>query len=109
LKRIKHNDPSCDVRIPPPEMGETALCSGTSHGSALVSAPYFASGRRGFGDLLAVVSPLPQRCMLQAHNSSPAQAYLLQKYEIGVKEVERQWADSVLEPLNNARDKQRVI
>jgi hypothetical protein len=30
----------------------------------------------GDGDLLAVASPMPQRCMLQAHNPSPAQAYL---------------------------------
>ncbi len=27
----------------------------------------------------------------------------------GVEEVERQWADRVLERLNNAEDKQRVV
>jgi hypothetical protein len=32
-----------------------------------------------------------------------------QKYEIGMEEVERQWADRVLECLNNAGDKQRVV
>jgi hypothetical protein len=30
-------------------------------------------------------------------------------YEIGVEEVEHQWADRVLEHLNNAGDKQRVV
>jgi hypothetical protein len=47
--------------------------------------------------------------MLQAHNPSPAQAYLCKKYEIGVEEIKRQWADRVLERLNNAGDKQRVV
>jgi hypothetical protein len=33
-------------------------------------------GGGGFGDLLEVASPLPHLCMFQAHNPSPAQAYL---------------------------------
>ncbi len=109
LKRIKHTNLSCTVRISPPEIGETDLCSGTSHGSALGSAPFFVSGGGGVGGLLAVVSPLPQHCMLQACNPSSAQAYLCKKYEIGVEEVERRWADRVLECLINAEDEQRVV
>jgi hypothetical protein len=33
----------------------------------------------------------------------------MQKYEIGVDEVEHQWADRVLERLNNEGDEQRVV
>jgi hypothetical protein len=40
--------------------------------------------------------------------SKPRPSLLLQKYEIGVEEVEHQWADRVLERLNNAGDKERV-
>ena len=67
--------------------------------------PSLCQGGGGFGDLLAVALPLPQRCMLQAHNPSPAQAYLCKNIE----EVGRQWADRVLEHMNNAGDKQRVV
>ncbi len=41
--------------------------------------------------------------------SKPHLSLPLQKYEIGVEEVERQWADRVLEHLNNVGDKQRVV
>ncbi len=71
--------------------------------------PSLCQGGGGFGDLLAVASPLPQRCMSQAHNASPAQAHLCKKYAIGVEEVERQWADRVLDCLNNMGDEQRVV
>jgi hypothetical protein len=90
-------------------MGETALCSGTSRGSAVGSAPFFVSGEGGIGDLLAVASPLPQRCMPRAHNASPVKAFLCKKYATEVEEVERQWADRVLERLNNVGDKQKVV
>jgi hypothetical protein len=41
--------------------------------------------------------------------SKPHPRLPLQKYEIGVKEIVRQWADRVLERLNNERDEQRVV
>jgi hypothetical protein len=49
LKKINHANLSCAVRIPPPEIGETALCCGTSHGSAVGNAPSFESGGGGEG------------------------------------------------------------
>jgi hypothetical protein len=45
--------------------------------------------------------------MFHAHNPSPAQP--LQKYEIGVEEVECQWDDRVLECLKIAGDEERVV
>ncbi len=41
--------------------------------------------------------------------SKPRPSLPLQKNEIGVEEVERRWADRVLERLNNAGDKQRIV
>ncbi len=41
--------------------------------------------------------------------SKPRPSLPLQKYEIGVEEVEHQWADRVIERLNNVGDKQRVV
>ncbi len=41
--------------------------------------------------------------------SKPHPSLPLQKYEIGVEEVEPPWADRVLEHLNNAGNEQRVV
>jgi hypothetical protein len=104
LKRIKHANQSCAVRISPPDKGETALCSGTSHSSALGSAPFFVSGG-------GVIWGPPCSGVIHAtalhvssSQSKPRPSLSMQKYEIGVEERERQWADRVLECLNNAGD-----
>ncbi len=109
LKRIKHANLSCAVRISPPEKGETALCSGTSHGSAVGSAPFIVSGGGGvWGPPCSCGTP-STALHVASTQSKPHPSSPLQKYEIGVEEVERQWADRVLERLNNAGDEQRVV
>jgi hypothetical protein len=45
----------------------------------------------------------------ESTQSKPHPSLPFQKYEIGVEEVECQWADRILECLNNAGDKQRVV
>jgi hypothetical protein len=63
------------------------------------------------GDLGTSLSGVTPATVLHVAStqSKPRPSLPLQKYEIGVGEVERQWADRVLERLNNAEDKQRVV
>ena len=57
LKKICQSILCC--QNPSPRNGETALCSGTSHGSAMGKCTLLCVRRGGRGDLLAAVSSLP--------------------------------------------------
>jgi hypothetical protein len=92
-------------------MGVTALCSGTSHGSALGNAPSFVSGGGGGGEGGPTCSGVAPAAALYVASTQckPHPSLPLQIDAIGVEEVEHQWADRVLEHLNNVGDEQRVV
>ena len=93
---------------PSPEMGETALCSGTSHGSALGNAHSFVSGVGWEGGPPCSGITPATALHVASTQCKPHPSLPLQKDAIGVKEVEHQWADRVLERLNGVEE-QRVV
>jgi hypothetical protein len=94
----------------PLKWGEQLFAVAPPHGSSLGSASFFVSG--GGGDLWTSLQwrhPYKSAACCKHTIQAPLQAYLCKKYELGVEEVDHQWADRVLEHLNDAGDKQRVV
>jgi hypothetical protein len=78
-----------------------------THGSALGSAPFVVSGGGViWGPPCSGVTHATVLHCVASTQSKPHPSLPLQKYEIRVEEVERHWADRVLERLNNAGEKQ---